>query len=171
MVSLAQLHQRAPSIAGFLAERIEAAGLCLLATTRADGWPRVSPLEVFVHDGRIFVGSMPGSVKAADLRRDPRCCAITPLVDKDDLSGEAKLFCRARAVVDLGEWEAIRATFLAGRGFDVGEIGGAHLFELDIEGAAWQRVEGETLRTTSWHPVRGVREIARTGTDGLPVEL
>ena len=172
MPTLAELDSAAPTIAAFVGQRIEEAGLCFLATRRSDGWPRVSPVEVFVHDGQIYLGSMPAAVKVLDLRRDARCCLITPLADKDDLSGEAKLFCQAREVGDLVEYEAVRASFLARRGFDMGEMGGAHLFALAIEGAAWQRVEGgDTFRTTSWHPERGVREFARSGAAGERVEL
>lgn len=172
MTSFADLGSLAPTIAAFVAERIDATGLCFLGTLRSDGWPRVSPLEVFVQDGRIYMGSMPGAVKALDLQRDDRCCLITPLADKDDLSGEAKLFCRARKVDDLTEYDGVRFAFRECTGFDMGEMGGAHLFSFDVEGAAWQRVEGgDTFRTTSWHPDRGVREFARTGATGTRVEL
>lgn len=166
MVTLAELEIAAPSIATFVGERIDKTGLCLLGTTRADGWPRVSPLEVFVHDGSIYLGSMPKAVKARDLQRDARCCMITPLADKDDHGGEAKLFCLAREIDQPAEWEAVRAGFKERTGFDMGDMGGAHLFTLDIVGAAWQRVEGDTFRTTSWHPDSGVRERAREGADG-----
>ena len=162
----------APEIAAFVRARIDATGLCFLATTRADGWPRVSGLELFVHDGRIYVGSMPNAVKVKDLRRDPRCCIITPLADKDDLSGEGKVFCRAREVTDAAEWERARASFLATRGFDMGGPGGAHLFELSVEGAAWQRVEGEDqFRTSSWTADGGIRERTRVGALGESVDL
>jgi hypothetical protein len=170
--TLADLDAAAPSIAAFARGRIEATGLCFLGTTRADGWPRVSPIELFTHDGRMYVGSMPAAVKAKDLQRDPRCCVVTPLADKDDMAGEAKLFCRAREVRDLDEYEAVRAAFLANRGFDMGDLGGAHLFELGITGAAWQRVEGgEDFRTTSWSSEAGVRERNRHGAVGESVEL
>ena len=72
-------------------------------------------------DGRFYVGSMPDAVKAKDLRRDPRCCLLTPLADKDDLAGEAKAFCRAREVDDTAEWERVRTAFLDLRGFDIGD--------------------------------------------------
>ncbi len=117
------------------------------------------------------MGSMPQAVKAQDLQRDGRCCVITPLADKDDLGGEAKLFCRAREVVDADEWEAVRRSFEADRGFDMGEPGGSHLFTFDIEAAAWQRVEGDDWRTTSWTPTGGQRERARTGPLGASRDL
>jgi hypothetical protein len=172
MPTFADLEAAAPTIAGFLRSRIDATGLSFVGTTREDGWPRVSGLELWVHEGRIYAGSMPNAVKAKDLRRDPRCCVVTTLADKDDMSGEAKAFCVAREVTDHDEWEAARASFLELRGFDMGEPGGAHLFELSVEGAAWQRVEnGEEWRTSSWKVGDRVRERVRRGAIGESVEL
>lgn len=164
MPTFADFEDSAPAIAGFVRERIDATGLCFVGTTRADGWPRVSPMELFECDGRLYVGSMPNAVKARDLRRDPRCCLVLPLADKDDMVGEAKLFCLAREVTEVAEWEAARAAFTELRGFDaLGDPGGAHLFCLDVEGAAWQRVEGDDFRTSSWRAGEPVRERTRTG--------
>lgn len=172
MTTFSELEIAAPTIAAFAAERIATTGLCLVATTRSDGWPRVSPMELTIHDGRLHVGSMPNAVKAQDLQRDPRCCIITPLADKDDLAGEAKLFCRAREIDDADEWQALRARWQEVNGVDVGEPGGSHLFELDIETAAWQRVEGDEWRTTSWSVKDGrVRERVRTGAVGESRDL
>jgi hypothetical protein len=169
MATLDDLAAAAPSIAAFVRDRMAATGLCLVGTRRADGWPRVSPMELFECEGRLYVGSMPQAVKARDLQRDPRCCVLTPLADKDDEAGEAKLFCRAREVTDPDEWNAARRAFEAERGMDpLGEPGGGpHLFTFDIEGAAWQRVEGEGFRTSSWTVERGREERGRIGADGL----
>ena len=109
------------------------------------------------------MGSMPNAVKAKDLQRDPRCCIITPLADKDDLAGEAKLFCRAREIDDADEWEVVRKAFLDLRGFDMGDSGGSHLFTYDIDGAALQRVEGDDWRTSSWTAGDGERAARRIG--------
>jgi hypothetical protein len=171
MATFSDLQSAAPAIAAFLGARVAATGLCLLGTTRADGWPRVSPIELSLVDDRLYVGSMPNAVKAQDLRRDPRCCIITPLADKDDLAGEAKAFCRAREVVEPAEWEAVRAAWRAKTGFDIGDPGGAHVFELAIEAAAWQRVEGDDWRTSSWQAGGGVRERVRTGPVGESRDL
>lgn len=162
MATFAELESAAPTISAFLGARIEATGLCLLGTTRIDGWPRVSPLELSIIDGRIYVGSMPNAVKARDLQRDPRCCLLTTLADKDDLAGEVKAFCRAREVTDLDEWELVRAAFREVTGFDMGGPGGSHQFELDVESAAWQRVDGDRWLTTSWQAGEPVRERSRT---------
>ena len=171
MPTIDDLESAAPTIAGFLVDRIAKTGLVLLGTTRADGWPRVSPIEVSVIDGRLYVGSMPRAVKAQDLQRDPRCCIVTSLADKDDLAGEGKAFCRAREVTGADEWAQVRAAFQAKIGFDIGDPGGSHIFELEIEAAAWQRVEGDDWRTTSWRAGSPVRERVRNGPVGESHDL
>lgn len=172
MPTFADFETAAPVIADFVQRRIDATGLCFVGTTRADGWPRVSPMELFTCAGGLYVGSMPNAVKARDLQRDRRCCLIMPLADKDDLVGEAKLFCLAREVTDVAEWEGVRTAFVELRGFDpIGDPGGAHLFCLDVEGAAWQRVEGDAFRTTSWRAGEPVRERIRDGAHGESREL
>lgn len=171
MSSLTALRAAAPSIADFLVAKIEQTGLCIMATTRSDGWPRVSPIEVFIVHDRLYAGSMPDGVKALDLRRDPRCSIVTPLADKDDAGGEAKAFCRAREIDTAEEHESVRAAFLELRGFDMGDFGAAHVFELAIEGAAFQRVEGDQYRTSSWRVDAGRRERTRVGPVGPSVDL
>ena len=101
-------------------------------------------------DGRLYMGSMPNAVKAQDLQRDPRCCLITPLADKDDLAGEAEAVLpgpRDRRRRRVGARRGPRSSSAAGSTWAT--PGGSHVFELAIEGAAWQRVEGDDWRTTS----------------------
>lgn len=171
MATYDELSIAAPTIAGFLRQRIATTGLSFVATTRRDGWPRVSPMEVSIHGGRLYVGSMPNAVKARDMQRDARCCVITSLADKDDLAGEAKVFCRAREVVEATEWASVRALWKETNELDIGDPGGSHIFELDIVGASWQRVEGDTWRTTSWVAGGVVRERVRHGPLGESQEL
>jgi hypothetical protein len=169
--TFADLEAQAPAIGAFVRGRIETTGLCLLATLRSDGWPRVSGWELWLHDGHIYVGSMPAAMKAKDLQRDPRCCFITPLADKDDMSGEGKVFCTAREVTEVAEWDGARRAFEAVRGIDpLGEPGGAHLFALHPEGAAWTRVVDDELRISSWRAGGPVRERVRRGAAGDEIE-
>ena len=168
--TFAAFEAAAPELAAFARRRIEETGLSFVATTRSDGWPRNSGWEVFLCDGRLYVGSMPGAVKVKDLRRDPRCCVITPLADKDDTTGEAKLFCTGREVDSAEEWAAARALVLEVRGFDMGEPGTNHLFEMEVSGAAWTRVEGDELITTSWVEGEPVRVRKRDGATGESLE-
>ncbi|MFP5254996.1 MAG: pyridoxamine 5'-phosphate oxidase family protein [Acidimicrobiia bacterium] len=171
MSTYRDLQRDAPVIADRLGAKLASTGLGFLATTRRDGWPRVSPMEVSIIDGRLYVGSMPNAVKARDLQRDPRCCLITPLADKDDLSGEVKAFCRAREITDAEEWERVRATWKEAMDLDIGDPGGSHVFELELVAAAFQRVEGDEWRTTSWRVGDRVRERTRRGPLGESEEL
>ena len=61
-----------PDLARRVRARFDETGLALVGTFRADGAPRVSGWEPLFHGGHIWLGSMPGSRKNDDLRRDPR---------------------------------------------------------------------------------------------------
>jgi hypothetical protein len=71
----------------------------VLATLRRDGSPRVSGIEVEFTDGELVMGMMPGSVKAQDLRRDPRlslhAASEDPPHDASRWLGDAKISGRA----------------------------------------------------------------------------
>jgi Pyridoxamine 5'-phosphate oxidase len=88
----------APEIAERVLDRFRTTGLAILGTIRSDGSPRVSPIEVAIHDGRVYVGMMPGSTKHLDVVRDPRVALLTPVADRHDIGGEGKLFGRLEAV-------------------------------------------------------------------------
>src|SRR6478609_1541568 len=107
MLTFSQLESSAPDLATPIRERFGATGLALLGTIRADGSPRVSPIEVTLHDGHLYVGMMPGSRKSLDVLRDPRISLLTPVADKDDLAGEGKLFGELRTVEDLDQIAAV----------------------------------------------------------------
>src|SRR5258708_12486320 len=67
-----------------------------MATLRRDGSPRISGTEIEFADGQLGIGSMPGAVKALDLRRDPRVAIHGPTEDPPELNsagwkGEAKI--------------------------------------------------------------------------------
>ncbi len=171
MPTFTELQAEAPTIAAFLGTRIAKTGLCLLATTRHDGWPRVSPMEVSVIDGRFYVGSMPDAVKAKDLQRDPRCCLSRRWRTRTTSAA------RRRPSAGRGRSRPATSGSACGPcsrrpcGFDIGDPGVSHVFELSIESAAWQRVEGDDWRTTSWAPGTGVRERVRSGPTGASHDL
>ena len=81
----------APEIARLGLARLNAARVAMLGTLRRDGSPRISPIEpCFVH-GRLLMGAMTWSGKAADLRRDPRYVLHSIVTDPDSGEGELKL--------------------------------------------------------------------------------
>ena len=166
-----QLHSAAPEIAARIQTKLEATGIGFLATIRSDGSPRVSPIEVSFQDGHLFIGMMPGSYKAVDLLRDERCSLVTPLVDKDDLGGEGKIFARARTLTDPTEVAKVLSRAVEGQEVDPADLDGSHAFELLIEGAAWQRVDDDAWVTDSWSESAGVRHRRRQGANGEVVDV
>jgi Pyridoxamine 5'-phosphate oxidase len=98
----------------------------VLATLRRDGSPRISGIEASFTDGELWLGMMPGSRKALDLRRDPRLALHSASVDPPDdpsaWTGDAKLSGRA---VEVEDPELLRK-------LGAGDEGGAHLFRVDV---------------------------------------
>jgi hypothetical protein len=122
-----------------------------LATLRRNGSPRISGTEVeFAKDGEVYLGMMPGSLKALDLRRDPRLALHCPTEDppeSDPMSwiGDAKL---------------------AGRGVEVSDVARTdepHRFRIDVTEVVLTTVApaGDRLLIRSWHPERGVERRER----------
>jgi len=81
----------APEIARPGAARLNAARVAMLGTLRKDGSPRISPIETSIVNGRLLVGAMTWSAKAADLGRDPRYVLHSTVTDSDSGEGELKL--------------------------------------------------------------------------------
>lgn len=110
-----------------------------LATLRRDGSPRISGTEVdFADDGGLYLGMMPGSLKALDLRRDPRLALHSPTEDTPESNptswlGDAKIAGVASETAD-----------------------GSNHFRVEMAEVVLITVEGDHLAIRSWHPDRGV---------------
>ena len=103
-----------------------------MATLRRDGSPRISGTEVeFGDDGEIYLGMMPGSLKALDLRRDDRLALHSPTTDPTD-TDPSRSDEPHRFRIDVTE---VVLTTVA--------------------------PTGDHLLIRSWHPGRGVEERAR----------
>jgi hypothetical protein len=118
-----------------------------MATVRADGSPRISGTEVEFVDGQMRIGSMPGAVKALDLRRDPRVAIHGPSADPPagnpaGWKGEAKV---------------------SGTATEVESGSAAYRFLIDIQEAVITRLNeaGNRLVVESWNPARGYRRLER----------
>jgi len=166
-----ELLRHVPHIAEPIRDRFERSGIAILGTIRADGSPRVSPIEVTIQSDHLYLGMMPGSTKAQDVLRDPRCSLLTAIADRDDVAGEGKLFGRAEPIGDPDRATAILARAVADLDVDPGLLAGSPVFEIFVDGAAWQRVEGDSWVTLSWSEREGVRRRRREGPTGLPVEF
>ena len=105
MVTWAAFQEQAGALGAFAGERVEGPGLVLVATLRRDGWPRISPVEPLLFDGRLYLGMMWRSTKALDLLRDPRVLVHSVVSRKDGSEGDVKVYGRALEVRDPDERE------------------------------------------------------------------
>jgi hypothetical protein len=117
-----------------------------IATLRRDGSPRISGIEVSFDAGSVWVGMMPGSVKALDVARDPRVALHSPTVDPPD--------------DDPGGWPG--EAKMSGRVVTT-EIEGAMRYVLDIDEVVLTRIgtPADHLVVESWHPSRGLERRIR----------
>ena len=92
MMTWTEFTEAAPRIAAVFTRRHAAArNLCMLATLRSDGFPRISPMEPRIFEDRLWIVGMQGTAKFRDLARDPRSCLHTATVDPQVTDGDAKL--------------------------------------------------------------------------------
>ena len=99
MATWSEIESAAPELAGRARAAFDAHKHKVLATLRRDGSPRISGIEATITDGELWLGMMPGSRKALDLRRDPRLALHSASDDPPDdptaWTGDAKLSGRA----------------------------------------------------------------------------
>ena len=109
MATWTDIETRTPDLAKRVRARFELHGLAVLATLRADGWPRLSGIEPLFAIDELWLGMMRRSRKGDDLRRDPRLTIHAATTDKQVTEGDAKIV--GRAVEVTGEED--KAEFLA----------------------------------------------------------
>lgn len=138
MVSWAGFQAKSPDLAAAGEERFERSGVILLGTIRADGRPRISPVEPVITDGELYLGMMWQSRKALDLLRDPRCLVHSTVSDREGKDGEFKLYGRARVVADADDRERYCQALFAK--IDWRPEGDEwHLFAVDVDEVVFQR--------------------------------
>lgn len=163
MIDFQELSRLAPEVADPISARFAATGLGMLGTVRANGAPRVSPIEVGPFEDRLYVGMMPGSQKHRDAIRDPRYCMVTAIANRHDLGGEGKLYGVLDPVTDPGRSDTILRHQAEANGFDPDALAGSPMFELLIDRAAWQLVVDDAWTTLSWRlGVQGIQRRSRT---------
>lgn len=94
-----------PAFANEVKVRFDAGKHKFLATLRRDGSPRISGIEANFTAGDLWLGMMPGSMKARDFLRDPRFALHSVSADADPNDpagwiGDAKVSGLAVAVTD-----------------------------------------------------------------------
>ena len=142
---------RAPELAALGEAQFARTGLALVGTLRRDGWPRISPVEPFIADGRLYLGMMWRSVKALDLLRDPRCVVHSTVSNRDGTEGEFKVYGRAVEVTDPEELRRFADAVYAAIGLRIEDMEGqGHCFVISIESVVFSRLEGEEFHRQVW---------------------
>jgi hypothetical protein len=159
MASFADLDAAEPAFATRVRAAFDAHGHKFLATLRADGSPRVSGIEMHFVDGEPWLAGMPGSVKFADLRRDPRFALHSGSDEPDAFTADAKLAGRAAEVTAPEVWQryAVEAGVPEG-------LGGFVLFRVDVDQVVLTALNDEktALVISSWRPDAGLVVTERT---------
>jgi hypothetical protein len=150
MASWAEVEADAPELAALARTFLDGRVHKTLATLRRHGAPRISGTEVEFADGELWVGSMWQSMKALDLRRDPRFALHSGSEDPPAWKGDAKVAGRLEEVDDADRKAAI--------GGDKAPPGPFHLFRADITELVVVRLgePADHLVIEAWHEGRGV---------------
>ena len=163
MVAWQVFSEESPRIADVFVRRHRATGkLCLLATLRSDGYPRISPMEPTLLEGDLLLVGMPNTAKFRDLGRDPRFCLHTATVDPYVGDGDAKLWGVANNVRDKGLHERFAARLFEDGGPDVRGQQLDPFYVADITGASCIEVVDGQLKVTTWKPGEGERVVLLT---------
>jgi hypothetical protein len=153
----------APRIAGIFTRRHAATGnLCMLATLRSDGFPRISPIEPRVFEGRLLIGGMPGTTKFRDLARDPRFCLHTATVDTHASDGDAKLFGHVYDEQDEALHQRFAEWLYAQIGFDLRGRKFQPFYVADLTGASSVEIVDGAMEVTIWKPGEKERVVRKT---------
>jgi len=99
-VNWADFLRAAPQIGTLAKEAFEDQHVAILGTIRRDGWPRISPCEVYFVDSEMLLGMMPNSTKVLDLRRDARITVVNGQEHREPRLGDVKLYGRGREIFD-----------------------------------------------------------------------
>ncbi|MCC5476739.1 pyridoxamine 5'-phosphate oxidase family protein [Streptomyces sp. NPDC059680] len=144
-----------PGPARLVEERFGAFRHHVLATLRKDGSPRTSALEADFRGGELWLGMMAGSLKALDLRRDPRfALQANPGEGTGTGGGDVRIAGRAYEVE--GERKS-------GYAKEVEPPEPFHLFRTELTEVVRTYVEDETyLVVQVWKPGMPLRTLKRT---------
>lgn len=149
MASWSEVESEAPELAALARRYLDLNAHKVLATLRRDGSPRVSGTEIRFAEGELWLGSMPGAVKARDLLRDPRFALHGGPVDPAaGWDGDAKLAGRTEEITDPERREA-----LLGAQFRESHLFRAEIAELSVVSLGEPK---DHLVIDAWHAGRGV---------------
>ncbi len=162
MTAWGEFVEAAPRTATIFTRRHAATGqLCMLATLRSDGFPRISPIEPRPFDGQLWIVGMPGTTKFRDLGRDPRFCLHTATVDTHVADGDAKLWGVVHDVPDRELQQRFAVDLFDDIGLDLRGQEFNPFYAAEITSASAVEVGGGHMDVTIWkagEPERVVRK-------------
>ena len=162
MATWTEFAAAAPRIAAIFVRRHAAAGkLCMLATLRPDGFPRISPMEPRFFEDTLWIMGMPGTAKFRDLAANPRFSLHTATVDTHVGDGDAKVWGTVEQVDDPALHGRFADDLYADIGLDLRGTTFDHFYAAHLVGAAAVEVDGDHLDVTVWRdgvPERVVRK-------------
>lgn len=162
MTSWGEFVEVAPRIATIFARRHAATGnLCLLATLRSDGFPRISPIEPRVFEGQLWLVGMPHTTKFRDLARDPRFCLHTATVDTEVTDGDAKLWGVVEDIRNTALHQRFATDLFDQTGFDLRGQEFDHFYRADLTSASAVEVGGGHMDVTIWQPGAAERVVRK----------
>ncbi|WP_055567596.1 pyridoxamine 5'-phosphate oxidase family protein [Streptomyces atriruber] len=147
-----------PDLAATVEKRFGAFTHHVLATLRKDGSPRTTGLEVRFLNGELWLGMMPNSLKALDLRRDPRfALQANPGAGTEMAGGDVRIAGRAIEVRD----PELRARYTdTVNPPDPDEF---HLFRAELTEVVRTYIEdGKYLAVQLWKPGSPLKTTRRT---------
>jgi hypothetical protein len=158
-----QIARDQPRLAALGRERLEAPGVVLVGSIRADGTPRISPVEPLFWDGDLWLSMLWDSRKAADLLRDARVLVHSIVTARDGAMGEYKIRGAAVAEGDSSVQGAY-AIEVHSRLDWTPTVGKFHLFWIDVADITFIRYEAATgdQFVTRWPP--GIEYLRRGDT-------
>ncbi|MFJ2767385.1 pyridoxamine 5'-phosphate oxidase family protein [Streptomyces sp. NPDC087300] len=147
-----------PALAESVEKRFAAFTHHVLATLRKDGAPRTTGLEVRFLNDELWLGMMPNSLKALDLRRDPRfALQANPGQGADMADGDVRIAGRAVEVTD----PAVVALYT--EVVDPPDPDTFHLFRTELTEVVRTSLEdGTYLAVQLWKPGAPARTTRRT---------
>ncbi|MFD7461371.1 MULTISPECIES: pyridoxamine 5'-phosphate oxidase family protein [unclassified Streptomyces] len=141
-----------PELAATVEARFGAFTHHVLATLRKDGSPRTTGLEVRFLGGELWLGMMPDSLKALDLRRDPR---FALQANPGEGGGDVRISGRAVEVDD----PRVKAAYTK----EVEPPEPFHLFRAELTEVTRTYVEDDKyLVLQVWKPGAALRTVKRT---------
>lgn len=146
-----------PELATTVRSRFAAHEHHVLATVRPDGSPRMTGTNVMFDGDSLWVGSMPGSLRTADLRRDPRCALHSNPLNAKLPAGEGDV----RLSAEARELDTATVTTLQSARQPDSDVVDGDYFELRPVEVEVVEVHGDEMVIRRWTPTSGVVTIRK----------